>query len=1080
MENFGPFSGKAELDFSRLEDIFLITGKTGSGKTSIFDAVCFALYGRVPGGRGDHLPRLKSDHASSGGECLVSLEFSAGGKRWLVERRIRDRHAGKSSSRKKGAEESAVLWELDGGEKRNPTVKKTDADRRIKEIIRLEAGEFFRIVLLPQGEFAEFLRQNTSDRQKILGKLFPVEDAVRIRDLAWEKFRTAEAEAEAAGRSLREIRERFPGDYAEAKREAETAHKKAAEKVLALREKTERLGGFLRLLGEAREAQERAAEAAEETRRIETAEKSTEEKERRVSLSRTARPLEKFLIAEREKHAALQAAGRALELARAGRAATEKHLEEAEADMEKTAPLEKKVHALRECRPGLEEAAAEEKKSAALGEDLQNCIRAASELEEKRSLLREELARREQELGELEEETARGPALDGQFEQARRRKDEFRELLGPSLEYEDTIHKKAERQKEAVLLEAKKKELEKRAAVLAGELERLRAEKSAHEKAEAAFLLGRDLKPGEPCPVCGSPGHPRPALPLSPFNDGEKIEALEHSLRDAEREGAESGAKLDSALSAVGDLERVRNRLAPETAEGGICPFPASSVIKEQLEKEIDTLNKLSPVIKKIRNAEGRIKTLYREFGEKNSAMTEIEKKAAEYSERRKNLATLAEGAERKRRTILSQASAVRDGSPPAGKAAREAIRVSFAGAAEALAWLDRILPETETEIRLLRETREKRGRELAAAAAEEEAAQKNRNECEGKFRAAEEDLVRELSVSPFSEGGREALAAALLDPENEASLDRETREWREAKAGAVSRAAVLEKRRALLREEAGRMSGEGGEFPFPEEEAAERLAALEGELERAETERDRTYGELAGVENAIASGIEMEKRYETLTAKARNMGGVADDLRGNNPARISFDSWLLSRHLMEAAAYATRRLERMSEGRYSLILDPGAGEPGTAEGGAESAGEHTAGESAETPRAESAKVPPAIPGRGRLGLDLAVFDAYTGKTRPCATLSGGESFMASISLALGLADSIQNRAGGVSLDAIFIDEGFGSLDEGSLDKALGILDELRDNRMVGLISHVGEMRSRVPCQIEVIKTPSGSRIRGL
>jgi exonuclease SbcC len=132
-----------------------------------------------------------------------------------------------------------------------------------------------------------------------------------------------------------------------------------------------------------------------------------------------------------------------------------------------------------------------------------------------------------------------------------------------------------------------------------------------------------------------------------------------------------------------------------------------------------------------------------------------------------------------------------------------------------------------------------------------------------------------------------------------------------------------------------------------------------------------------------------------------------------------------------------------MSESRYSLLLD--------------SAGEG---------------------GRGRAGLDLAVFDAYTGKCRPCATLSGGESFMASISLALGLADSIQTRSGGVRLDAVFIDEGFGSLDEGSLDRALVILDELRDHRMVGLISHVGEMRSRIPSRVEVIKSGSGSRIR--
>ena len=116
--------------------------------------------------------------------------------------------------------------------------------------------------------------------------------------------------------------------------------------------------------------------------------------------------------------------------------------------------------------------------------------------------------------------------------------------------------------------------------------------------------------------------------------------------------------------------------------------------------------------------------------------------------------------------------------------------------------------------------------------------------------------------------------------------------------------------------------------------------------------------------------------------------------------------------------------------------------------------------------------------GNSYRGLDLEIADAYTGKCRPSATLSGGETFMASISLALGLADSIQARAGGIRLDSMFIDEGFGSLDEKALENAIGILDEIRGDRMVGIISHVGELQSRIPQKIEVIKTGTGSSIR--
>ncbi len=116
--------------------------------------------------------------------------------------------------------------------------------------------------------------------------------------------------------------------------------------------------------------------------------------------------------------------------------------------------------------------------------------------------------------------------------------------------------------------------------------------------------------------------------------------------------------------------------------------------------------------------------------------------------------------------------------------------------------------------------------------------------------------------------------------------------------------------------------------------------------------------------------------------------------------------------------------------------------------------------------------------GNSLSGLELEIRDAYTGKTRPSGTLSGGETFMTSISLALGLADSIQSRSGGIQLDAVFIDEGFGSLDESSLERAIGILDEIRGTRMVGIISHVAELRTRIPNRIEIVKTGAGSTIR--
>ncbi|GHT61294.1 hypothetical protein FACS1894109_19740 [Spirochaetia bacterium] len=287
----------------------------------------------------------------------------------------------------------------------------------------------------------------------------------------------------------------------------------------------------------------------------------------------------------------------------------------------------------------------------------------------------------------------------------------------------------------------------------------------------------------------------------------------------------------------------------------------------------------------------------------------------------------------------------------------------------------------------------------------------------------------------------------SLLDPETEKNLEEEIRRWREDRIEVRSRITETEKQLTGINLELERIGKTSGlQSPADPDEISARLDALGESREQAEAERDKTFAELKSLERDRDALKEAHERHEALAAKAHGLRNLSNDLSGKNPQKKPFDSWLLGLYLAEVAAFATKRLEKMSEGRYSLLLDS---------------------------ERESSR--PA--GRSYAGLDLTVFDAYTGKTRPCATLSGGESFMASISLALGLADSIQSRSGGVRLDAVFIDEGFGSLDEGSLDKALIILDELRDRRMVGLISHVGEMRSRIPCKVEVVKTGQGSRI---
>jgi exonuclease SbcC len=559
-----------------------------------------------------------------------------------------------------------------------------------------------------------------------------------------------------------------------------------------------------------------------------------------------------------------------------------------------------------------------------------------------------------------------------------------------------------------------------------------------------AACLASELKPGEPCPVCGAVEHPLPA-PAEKVSSGPKGETAlkERTLREAEQamavasverqaqdREAEGLAKRLAELA--GAVVKLRPEAEHETETVALFrTIPAPGAVSSMLEKCIAVLNAAVSARDEGRRAGGRIDALYRERDVLLAQGTEQEKEAAGTEARIRALETAAEELEERRALLIRDLPA-----------------------AESLESLDRRIEDLEAEIRQGREEAEQAGRLLAAAGAREESCRLRRDEGAAQRQSAETALAEALQASPFKSA--EALGEAILEGETELRMEEDIRRWKEERGHAQAVLAeaerTLEQIRAKIAAAGPGISGPPAVSaePVPAEsvpadipELRSRLLRLEEEAAAADSERDKAAAALDALEQDERRLREETKRHEELAKRHALLNALAEDLSGKNPKKTSFDAWLLGRYLAEVAAFATRRLRRMSESRYSLLLDHAGGAY-----------------------------------RGNTGLDLAVFDAYTGKTRPCATLSGGESFMASISLALGLADSIQSRSGGVRLDAVFIDEGFGSLDEATLDKALDILDELRDHRMVGLISHVGEMKSRIPSRIEVIKTGSGSGIR--
>ena len=1050
IENFGPYSGRAELDFSKLEDIFLITGKTGAGKTTIFDAICFALYGKVPGSRGDHLAKLYSDHAEEGSESFVSLEFAVGEKCYLAERTPRQERKKKKGSGTMTVEETLALYEISGGAKTNLVSKKSEGDAKLKEITGLEAEEFFKVVLLPQGEFAEFLKQNTSERQKVLGKLFPVENAVRVKELARKKAGDAAAQADAAAGILEDIGTRVSAEsYPQAQAEAEAAVEGAARKSRSLEDEQ---ALFVRLLSLRRGERDAASRLSESRSLLEEAVKAgllISEKSAALSRSRAARPLEQYLRGMESANAALETAEAALAASGAEKGAAEKAFSTAESLNLQVPAAEKEALRLREKRPALVQMLEEEEKLIAAEGELRRLEARTEKLAASAQLLRQELAKQEGLIAETESLAAGQEALEEKMEASRAIKDIFMKFRTYRERMDELEKEKALTLNEINELERRSAAYEKNIPVLQAELLRLREEKNKREQADMAAHLSALLEPDKPCPVCGSAEHPCPASGgAQPFPFNERIGAQEAALLDAEKSRTALAARLDErkkerlkisdALAALETEIRETRLAAPQQAEilpfleasAPLPPLPSKEIIGEVIKTESDKLNKIIESQKASREAAAQVKKLYLDKSTTQGNLNEAEKSLAAAGVEKQHLAGQIDEGREKHRILLAGAAGGADSGAIGG------------GAADALAALDFSLAEKESFIAACRQQREDALLRLSSAKAAFQWAEDNRSNSAGQLQAARAAFEAALSGTDFSSA--EEAANALLQPDAEEKIEREIMNWRENRAALERQIAEQEKQASAIQGELITLfpsSSPSSKIPALEETEA-RLTALKQEREAAEEEKSRAFTALNSLEKDFQALQDAQKRYDELAARAGKFRRLSDDLSGKNPRKLPFDSWLLANYLQEAAAYATKRLEKMSDYRYSLLLDSGRQQ-----------------------------------GRGYAGLDLEVFDAHTGKTRPCATLSGGESFMASISLALGLADSIQNRSGGVKLDTIFIDEGFGSLDEASLDKALVILDELRERRMVGLISHVGEMRSRIPCRVEVVKTESGSRI---
>jgi exonuclease SbcC len=1031
LENIGPFSGKTTIDFSTLDDVFLISGRTGSGKTTIFDAICFALYGSLPGNRSSHVSRIKSDYAAKEDESSVSMEFSIGKKQYRIDRSPKQEKQKKRGSGFSSYEETAVLDELRDGKYHCITSKISETDKKIIELLGLSKDEFFKIVLLPQGEFAEFLKQNTTDRRKVLEKIFPVEKAAAIQKYIQEKAKDLNRQKEEIERSLEDVSKRFSIEsYDDLQKQAKDDAASCRQKIKIIADKLSTLKNILQITESLSEQKNKLNNLSDEKLQLEKKKDAISCKEEALKKSREAQPIMQFIALYNENNNTLQKTEQALKdcIAKEDDALHQLEYFSRNIDFEKN--HEEKIIQLREQKVPLEALVKDED---ALNAD----IKEWHQLKEKTLSISENQKQSAQILSNLEAEQKTLLSQTEHTEQYEREREEKRNIKEWLVAAKKTVDQARSNLDEIKDLQKKIKQntgeqtsLKKTIPVIKDEIRILETEKAESEKGNLASILSAELKQGTPCPVCGSLEHPNLAPAAAPkFGIEERINTQKRSLDEAEKKLITRTSELQSLEQFLGRAEKSISHLKTELRAipgkevsawvqsflGSEDDIPSPEKISQELIIQVNELNTIHQACDAARKAQTKLPLLYKEKENRQSELSLLEKEQSIIHEQMKQLESSIKTQKEKHEKILQE--------------------WKTDSLSNALQILEKQIDESMNALQTFRKQREEAQHIFTTVVAEKESALKQQSEYQEKFQKAKYQLDEKIKTSSFHDA--EELQNAFLSHEDETLYQNDIDAWKHAIAENTLLHQELLKNIELLetqKKESGIHEDEDGIHNLIDELIVQQT--------EAESAHEKAISHLAALEKDAELLKAAMQKHELISKEALTLNTLSDDLMGKNPKRMGFDSWLLGLYLQEVAAYASRRLERMSESRYSLLLD-------------------TEGDSA----------------RGRAGLDLAVFDAYTGKTRPCTTLSGGESFMASISLALGLADSIQNRSGGIHLDAVFIDEGFGSLDEASLDKALVILDELREHRMVGLISHVGEMRNRIPSQIEVHKTGSGSSI---
>ena len=1013
IEAFGPYRDSVTLDFNELQNhsMLLISGPTGAGKTSILDAMVYALYGE-PSGEVRKTDAIRSDFAEPHHMTRVDFSFAIGEAQYRVERLPKQLVAKKRGTGMREQNASATVYEMKDGEWKVIATSAAAIRDTIQRIIGFRKDQFLQVVLLPQGEFRKLLVASTNEREELLHTLFRTELYRRLQDALKSAYDEAKSGIEENITKQSALLQSIPHDEEipvltiEHVRELLKDREPHRDMLVVERNKAvDVVDQFNALRNEwalYNQVQQSLIEATNKLDLVKEREKERSSLHEKVQFLTGLTPSYELYKQLGDKQAVLKTLETALSDAKKSVEAATQQESKCTEDYEVLASHAETIQAKRTTLAQLRQQSEKFDELALLNQEL-TTLKSKLEIQD-REKSEAKLQAQHKLVADLEAELVEVRKRFQANSKALESIPHIQEQLSQLQRYSELL---AEKQKAQNDIDAKEESLSTLDESVKNSTVRL--ERLEHLMAEGrAFELVHLVVDNEPCPVCGSTEHPQLASKPELYPTKEEVEEAR-----AVRDGA-----LQKRASEIGQKETLSVRL-------------------HELDEQVkDQVSKLKSHIADF--SEDTFDSTQQDLSSQMNRLTALRKDTEQLSEViTKNEHDLIEGKDTLAKLEIGHNELLNN---------LHDLEVQVSSVQAKIDGLSKILPTTdldtwhkqieslETEINTYDEQLKICKSSLDAA---KEQLNAKRGRLEILFAQVQEETknldgfyqeyVKSLQSISVSE---DDFIAALGDYKALDAFRTELHALDEAfsTAQAVYDAAL--KHAQFVIEPSDTVSDEVY------------VAAVE--------KRDNLVGSLAAwnketkhIETTLASLEELEKAMSEAREEITFLSRLNDLANGGEQGfkNVTFERYVLGAILDEVVYAANLRLQKMSRSRYSLERS-----------------DYTGG------------------GRGKQGLDLAVMDAFTGQSRPANTLSGGETFLASMALALGLADVIQSYAGGIHMDTMFIDEGFGTLDPDTLELAMETLVQLQfSGRLIGMISHVPELKTRIPAHLEVTRGDDGS-----